>query len=84
MHCRMIDYLLKAWSNPPPLQPRYVLAEGNLGADYWKMQLSSVFCLATTGTGWGSRFKVRRGEEQGTSGDERWLEGMSGGILNRL
>ncbi|KAG1663879.1 hypothetical protein FOA52_014692 [Chlamydomonas sp. UWO 241] len=28
------------------------------GSQYWDMLLESVFCLGSTGTGWGSRFKV--------------------------
>ena len=35
---------------------RFTLKEGSLGREYWGKILSSIFCLATTGTGWGSRF----------------------------
>jgi hypothetical protein len=39
-------------------KPGYELAEDPLGSNYWKMLLNSKFCLGSTGTGWGSRFKV--------------------------
>ena len=39
---------------------RYNLSVAHQGPDYWHNILTSVFCLATTGTGWGSRFKVRQ------------------------
>jgi len=34
------------------------LCVGAMGQDYWQNLLTTVFCLATTGTGWGSRLKV--------------------------
>lgn len=39
-------------------QPGFVLRSEDMTHNYWMSLLSSVFCLATTGTGWGSRFKV--------------------------
>ncbi|GAX82871.1 hypothetical protein CEUSTIGMA_g10297.t1 [Chlamydomonas eustigma] len=39
-------------------KPGYELAEEPLGSNYWTKLLKSKFCLGTTGTGWGSRFKV--------------------------
>ena len=36
-----------------------MLTPGSMSDDYWTSLLKSTFCLATTGTGWGSRFKVR-------------------------
>jgi hypothetical protein len=38
--------------------PGFMIDNGNMGEEYWPRILKSIFCLATSGGGWGSRFKV--------------------------
>ena len=49
--------VIQPWVSLPD---RYNLKIAYSGPEYWHNVLTSVFCLATSGTGWGSRFKVRR------------------------
>ncbi len=59
------------------------LVEGGMGNEYFEHLLTSVFCLATTGTGWGGRLKMAltrgcipvimhdvRGERMGAGGGD--------------
>ncbi|KAG1669049.1 hypothetical protein FOA52_003967 [Chlamydomonas sp. UWO 241] len=43
---------------PEPGMEMWVNVGADRGGQYWDMVHEAVFCLASTGTGWGSRFKV--------------------------